>query len=240
MTIRLILGGPSYRMEVDARHAAHLVTFALRASLPRVAAKKNFAGKLRHLVTPSPVSILGTMYEHGTPVAYARNHLFTGALEVDDATHLLWLDSDCSFVPSQIELYLHALLTLGDRPMFVVPTPQRDRVVNVWETAETRARVFLDGELRACHAGGFGCVVFNLAWYRAHWPKSPWFQDLWDPAIGYVSEDVGHCHALIARGFQPLYAGAYVDHHDRGDGKPIDVEQHKDVSNSIVGKHAIH
>jgi hypothetical protein len=217
--IRLILGGPSYRMEVDARHAAFLVTFALRAIAPRVIQRKTFGGLKKG---PPDVTILGTAYEHGTPVAYARNHLFEGALGVTDATHLAWLDSDCSYVPSQIDDILHALRSLGDRPMFGVPAPQRDRHANVWLDREMKLeKLSLDGALHPCHAVGFGCVFFNLNWYRREWPKAPWFQDRWDPEIGYMSEDYGHCRELAARGVVPLYAGAYVDHHDRGEGKPL-------------------
>lgn len=222
--IRLILGGPSYRMEVDARHAAHLVTFALRASLPRPR-KKTFGGVKRD---PPDIVILGTAYEHGTPVAYARNHLFGGALGVEDATHLLWLDSDCSFPPDQIDWILTALRSwvrepaLASSPLLGVPAPQRDRALNVWKDERTKVvRLATDGGVRPCHAVGFGCVMFDLRWYRREWPAAPWFQDRWDSEIGYISEDYGHCRALAARGHQPLYAGAYVDHHDRGDGKPL-------------------
>lgn len=213
--MKLILGGPSYRMEVDARHAAHMVEFALRATAVR--SGKYSQGK-------SDIQILGTAYEHGTPVAYARNHLFEGALAVEDATHLLWLDSDCSFPPDQIPLILHAFRNWvqGGGPLLAVPAPQRNRVLNIWASEKVKeTRLLLDGAIHECFAAGFGCVAFDLGWYRKHWPKAPWFRDDWT-TVGYVSEDYGHCRALAAMSEKILYAGAYVDHHDRGEGKPLE------------------
>ncbi len=216
--MRLIIGGPAYRMEVDARHAASLVRFATRASLPTAKTVKGFGGKPKFQVSPSAVSIVGAHYEHGTPVAYARNSMFKGTLAEVGASHLLWLDSDVSIPPDQDGPILRALSALGDRPIVIIPCQQRDHQVNVWIDRTTKlTRLALDGgELAECYAGGFGCVGFNLAWYRAHWPTGPWFRDSWDDGIGYVSEDYGHCRALADRGAPVLYAGTYVDHHARG------------------------
>ncbi len=211
--MNLILGGPSYRMEVDARHAARLVEFALVATHHRTADGKG-------------VAIIGTAYEHGTPVALARNHLFKGALGVEDADVLLWLDSDCAFASDQIPNVLRALhnwsrLPTG-APMLIIPAPQRDRQLNIWKSKrEKLTRLSTDGALHPCYAGGFGCVAFDLAWYRAAWPEGPWFRDGWEGEAGYLSEDFNHCRLLADRGCQPMYAATYVDHHARGKGEEL-------------------
>lgn len=232
--MKLILGGPSYRMEVDARHAANNVTFALRCALPRIVAKKGFGGRLRHVVTPSPISIVGTHYQHCTPVAMARNALMKESLADTEATHYMMLDSDCSIPFDQCDPIILALLALGDRPMFGVPAPQRNRQMNVWQSRAVKWRadstLRTDGKLHECWAVGFGCVVFNLDWYRKHWPSPPWFLDGWDEELGPMGEDYRHCMELhdktsTERSAVPLFAGAYVDHHDRGEGKPLIPEQ---------------
>ena len=240
--IKLILGGPSYRMEVDARHSASLVPFAIRCAMPRMVAKKSFGGRMRYVVHPSPISIVAAHYQHGTPVAVARNGILKESLERLEATHIMMLDSDCSIPGDQVDPIIKCLLALGDRPMFGVPAPQRDRRANVWESRETKmTRLPLDGELHECYAVGFGCVVFNLGWYRAHWPKAPWFLDGWDSEFGPMGEDYKHCRELGLHLDGPpgdrnlaLYAGSYVDHHDRGEGKSLRAEQNHDADRAAL------
>ncbi len=218
--MKLIIGGPSYRMENDARHTASIATFGIRITLPRIVAKKSFGGKMRAIVTPSGVTVLGFHYEHGTPVALARNSMFKTALAEAAATHLLWVDSDVSLPGDQSDFILAGIR--GADPITLFPCPQRDRHANIWTDAKTKlTSLRTDGTLRECYAGGFGAVAFNLEWYREHWPEGPWFRDSFDATIGYLSEDYVHCRALVARGARCLYAATYVDHHDRGDGKPL-------------------
>jgi hypothetical protein len=224
--VRLLLGGPSYRMEVDARHAASLLSFGLSATLPRIVSKKAFGGKMRDIVTPSPITIVGAAYEHATPVSLARNGLFRAALAAPDVSHLLWLDSDCSIPGHQVPLLIRGLLAMEERAILIVPTVQRDGHANVWLTPTERlTRLSLDGEIRECRMGGFGCVVFNLAKYRQYWDTGPWFRDGWDEAGGYLSEDFTHCISLHERHVSPTYyLAAYVDHHDRGGGSALNPE----------------
>ena len=233
---RILLGGPSYRMEVDARHSASLVPFALRLAMPRMVQRKAFGGRMRDVVTPSPFVVIGTAYEHGTPVALARNGLFRTALE-SEADVLLWLDSDCSIPMEQIDPIIRAMLlwlapSAPERPLLGVPAPQRDRRANVWTSREDKlTRLDLDGAVHPCFAVGFGCVAFRLGWYRREWPTAPWFRDSWDESMAsYVGEDYGHCRALAERDpHGPCYAGAYVDHHDRGEGKSLAADQPRTV-----------
>lgn len=204
--MRLLLGGPAYRMEVDARHAASMLAFACRAQ-------------------SRGVEVLGAMYAHGTPVAYARNDLFREALaDPGKPDVLLWWDSDCATPGVHHDALIAALVR--PPPCLIIPTPQRNGTSNVWLDKRTRiAKVQPDGEKRDCWAGGFGAVAFRLDWYREHWPAAPWFQDGWDPEVaaesqgdGYTSEDYNHCRGVWSRGGKVQYLGAWADHYHRGHG----------------------
>ena len=206
-------------MEVDAHHCGSLISLAVRLSTSR-RESKGFDGKWRY--GPTPIEILGAVYEHGTPVALARNSIFKYALEsVRDAEKLLWLDADCSIPQDQIPAIVKALE--GADPICIIPTAQRNKASNVWIGGPEKRleSVMLDGKLRECYAGGFGCVAFDLEWYRDHWPEAPWFRDGWTTGLGYESEDYGHCRALVARGASVQYVGARVLHHARGGGEAL-------------------
>lgn len=200
----LIIGGPAYRMEVDAHHAASMTLLALTAR-------------------DIGVRVVAAHYEHGTPVAYARNSMFAKSLTDLDATHLYWMDADCSIPPDHFGAILIALDKAA--PITIVPTPQRDGAINVWlSQTERPASILTDGKLLPCKAGGFGGVAFDLRWYRKHWPTRPWFHDGWSDEVaalnpqgdGTISEDYNHCLGVAERGGIVQYVGAVLRHRHRG------------------------
>jgi hypothetical protein len=192
-----ILGGPSYELKLDARHAATL------AAMVRVLGPR----------------ILGIQYRHGVPVEAPRNGLFEDALK-SDAEFLLWCDSDCyGYDP-------YALISVGDtlrkfeKPMASVPVAQRNGEANIWITSNTK----LSGEFKTlstdlceCYAAGLGLAVFWLPWYREHWNEGPFFRTDWLGGTFYISEDFWHSRRLCDLGESAYYAlASAVVHSHRG------------------------
>lgn len=198
----VILGGPSYQLLLDARHAGSMAGLALRLMASRRAKWVEFH------------------WGHGCPVEHARNSLFAHAL-ASEATHLLWADSDCYWPSSDVDGWLWTMeqLERRDLPFAAFPVMQRNGDSNIvlasertehdiamgnasrWPryrgelNAKGELTIPMAAELKPCAAAGLGAAVFFLPWYRAHWPKAPWFRTDWRGGE-MISEDFWHTSAL--------------------------------------------
>lgn len=201
----LIIGGPAYNMQVDARHASAMVELSLKALLS------------------GQVESVNTLYEHGCPVEMARNSLFRKALSEKDATHLITADSDVYWENSEELIwgchYIWGYNMNGElvtpQPLMGIPVLQRNGAANILENEGSSDR--LHGRIRVgrgpryCFAVGTGLCLYNLDWYRVHWPEGPWFRTDWFDIFGngrdiFVSEDFWHCLELRRFVVKPLWA----------------------------------
>lgn len=183
--MRVVIGGPSYQMLLDARHAGAMgnLALALRAS--------------------GACEWVQFHWGHGCPVEHARNRLFTDALK-SGATHLFWADADCYWLPSDVNgvLWLLAELESQRLPFAALPTHQRNGDSNIIESREgkkwnrLRGKVTMAAELKECVAAGLGAAAFYLPWYRDNWPDAPWFRTEWRHG-DMISEDFWHTNRLL-------------------------------------------
>lgn len=177
---KVIIGGPSYCLQTDARHTGAVALLA---------------AALAH----SGVKTIAMRYKHGTPVDIPRNELFHDALK-SDFDVLVWLDSDTFIVESDIKEWCKLVLNVFRKNhVYVgVATPQRDGRINVWtgekigERMRPSDKAFSQSELFPVHAMGLGCGIFNLPKFRSNWGAGPWFcsRHMFDQTpIGFESED---------------------------------------------------
>lgn len=181
----VILGGPSYQMLLDARHSGSMLNLAVR------------------LVVTGRATGVATNWGHGCPVEMARNRLFQQALELTEATHLCWMDSDCFWPAEMTDGWIWAMEELARRkaPFCGFPVHQRNGDSNVVESIEgvrhhrLRGSVKMEATMKECAAMGLGAAVFYLPWYRDNWSSGPWFRTDWTGGE-MTSEDFWHTSRL--------------------------------------------
>ncbi len=188
--MKAIIGGPSYNLTVDTRHAGAMVELALE------------------LNNRCDLESLTIQYQHAVPVEMARNAMFRQALD-SDATHLVWADSDVywgSHGNREIAWVLQALES-QKLPFATIPVAQRDGVANIWSSHLVRVSGGLKVERRLipCHATGLGFGAFYLPWYRHNWSTGPHFRTEWQGKT-FMSEDYWHTSYLRTLRSAPRYA----------------------------------
>lgn len=189
-SINAILGGPSYQLLTDARHTGSMVGLAAA------------------LIGSRQLTGIAVNYMSACPVEMARNELFKSALVATEATHLFWADSDVYWDASHELVWGANWLTAEpSHPMMVVPVEQRNGDSNIMRDDFKRLRgSFVLGRTPLkCMGAGLGLAIFNLQWYRRHWPESPWFRTEWHelgfdrqaaPLSRFISEDIWHTMRL--------------------------------------------
>jgi len=183
--IRFMTGGPSYQLQVDARHAACMAEIAGTARV-------------------HGMEWGGSHYRHGCPVEMPRNALFQAALEDKELDQLLWMDSDTFVHPEDVQQVFDVLKysSHSGLPFIGVPCNLRGdkSLSNVWcsDGEEVWKALMDDVHAGPCHAMGLGFAVFNLRQYRHHWPVGPWFYTQWQDGV-FCSEDYVHTSQLQAR-----------------------------------------
>lgn len=186
-----IIGGPAYRMQIDARHALNVTHMAIY-----LFAKGH--------------QLIGLNYRHGVPVEIPRNEIFERALS-SESDFLLTMDSDTFGFDLDRTLRLALTLRSLKVPCFAYPSPLRDGTANIWLSRTEKVTKFKPEPdklvLRECFAIGTACVVYNLAWYREHWPKGPHFRTEWGRSeFEFVSEDIWHSLKLRDLGSSSYFA----------------------------------
>ncbi len=185
--MRLILGGPSYQMQVDARHAGSMASLALR---------------LREL---GRLEWIQFQWTHGCPVEMARNRIFADAL-ASDATHLFWADADCYWPSAEQDgiAWLLREIAVLRRPFAAIPVHQRNGACNIVKERRgarferMSGKVTMEAKLHDCIAAGTGVCAFFLPWYRQHWKTGPWFRTDWEDEE-MISEDFWHTNRLLKK-----------------------------------------
>lgn len=231
-TVFVTIGGPSYRLQVDARHAASIA--ALVGLLPSFDEELGVRVRVRNYD-----------YEHDAILPWAREEILLRSMaSIDDI--LLTVDSDCwpHHEPSRetalaIVEACQLLSTPNCRIAIVgALVAQRDGDVNAWEWIhkdECDTLPFLDAKPCKGHkvrdhqgprlsrkptmqkrvfAVGSAFCVHNLRWYRdtaASLPNEshpkvggalPWYQTTRKGDKRHLSEDVWHCQIVNQLGGQ--------------------------------------
>lgn len=215
--INALIGGPSYLMQLDARHCAAMVDLALS------------------LFNSGRCGDLQIGYEHACPVEIARNSIFEKAIQ-SDATHLIWADSDVYWQGGSDNLVWGCdYLSTTRNPIVVVPVKQRNGVGNIIINSDLErlhGSITVEAVCRPCWGAGMGLAIFNLDWYRQMaiprgWGKDddkPWFRSDWMFVGGkgagkhrFISEDIWHTSRLRKYGVDCLWAPLVMTKHaDRG------------------------
>lgn len=200
----IVLGGPCYRMELDARHAG---TFGMLA-----------------LALHSRCASIAWKYQHGNPVSETRNSIMATLLDDPESDIFVSMDSDSYFLAHDIPTVADCIIRhySHERVLAGFASKQRDGRLNVWtgnDGGQRYTTIHSDCKPIPVHAIGAGCLIFNLSWYREHWPNRFWFRDQWSEEDGgCMSEDYWHCRTLANRHHvSPLWIGKVeLQHADRG------------------------
>lgn len=171
--------------------------------------KTAFARSLMNLVAYTAMNRpqwgIAVNFGHGSVLPQLRQMLADEAL-ADEATHVLWLDSDMSFpADALIRLMEHDVPVVGcDYPRRY---PPHSSTANVEYTG--------DGPLYRAKSMGFGCILVQADVFK-RLPK-PWFALAWSDKRGeFAGEDVFFCRLLGTIGLAPLVDRALseaVSHH---------------------------
>jgi hypothetical protein len=184
MTVTIATGGCTYRMLRDER--------SMRSIIELAAACERSPGE----------------FNYGGHYAKHTSNLWTGRAEwlrdmiADKLTDFaVSIDSDTAFNAMRLLIEcrrINALdIAIGICPVRIGGTgecnlnigdpPRRIRAAGLAE--------LLKSDAREIESGGFGVAVFNLWWYREHWPLPA--PEVIELGLG---EDVEHCRAVRKRG----------------------------------------
>jgi len=174
--LRVVVGGPWYRTQIDTRAMVSIV--ALVVDAPRCGA--------------AVVKLAG---QDGL-LDMSRNRLLDDAIR-SGADWFLSLDADCSIVnPRTVYAALHDARR-QDVALVGFPALEGSGRLNVVGLDCQRLAAPPAGQLEVSRVG-FGAVAFRLGWYATHWPRDlPYCHTL--PARdehgrwGAIGEDFGHC-----------------------------------------------
>lgn len=192
----IIFGGVVYRMTVDARHAAALAHLAVLADR-----------------TAPQLAEIDYMHSSNLPRArceWLRRCIASGA------TWAVSCDADTTFDARE----LHGVITRVRGPVAMGIAPVRmggvtDSNITIRQADESIVRLTMAmaldwagrGGPPIIEHGGFGLVVFNLAWFRANW------SDPTPEGVGWErSEDIALCDAVRGRGGKLIALGVRTDH----------------------------
>lgn len=185
--MRLMVGGCVYRNMVHTSHCASMVSFAAR-----------IAGDYG--------SELELCYRHSSNLPQGRSLWLRGAL-LSRAEMAITVDSDTGFDGGILHDELLCLPRDSNSWAIAVAPVCRDTEfgprINVYSsqgmTCDPRAMLY--GTVPRLWAGGFGLAVFNLHWFREHWP-TPFPQPFGKPEIDYINqgEDIQMCRSVSDRG----------------------------------------
>lgn len=198
MKLTIATGGVSYRMQRDERSVGSLIELAM------------FCGR-------------SSQYEYAGHQAYHSSNIWTGRavwlreliadVSIDIAVSV---DSDTTFRPIQLLVELERMNSLDNAiglcPVRVGGTDECNLAFEHPTSGVRRIRLsglqeLLKSGQREIHSGGFGVAVFNLHWYREHWPL---------PAPERIEfgmgEDTEHCLAVRKRGGKVIALAVPTDH----------------------------
>lgn len=187
------VGGCAYRLQVHAQHSGHVAQLAMGSALAPASAR----GTLRFATT---------FYWHTSNLAVGRAYWLRTMIAQRQLAAAVSMDADTWFLDARA---MHRGITsvlddgawaMGILPvrMASMPTPNLCNLRKE-DAAAPGGLAFLDWDelaaTTAIAAGGFGVVVFNLTWFREHWP----LPDV-EHTAGVTGEDIEFCLAVRRRG----------------------------------------
>lgn len=219
--IPLVVGGCAYRLGLRVEHAASLAQFAACIAVDDMEAGAMDSSDRSD--RPS-FEIASVDYQHTSNLPQGRCQWLARAVAFTSRAPLalaVSIDSDTSFHAFDLMLDLPVVLApdvaIGCVPIRVGGTSlcnlnvtavhgSRGRTVD--RMAMEKLGAVLEGN-RNIESGGFGLAVFNMTWFRTHWPEP-------EPVgIGLnVGEDIAMCRAVRERGGRVVALRVRAQHHE--------------------------
>lgn len=201
--MKLVLGTPAYRRQVDVEHVVQCMHLAAACV--------------------APIEFLGFSYAESYCLDWSRNQLLYLALE-RGADWLLLVDAD-TFHRDAADT-LRMLREGEERGAAVIGAPVRMRGRTAQYNVRARQgedyfvveRDWFFGRVQAVDAIGTAFMAVSCNWMRTAWPQQPWF--VTRPVAGreprVLSEDLAFCSEVTRRGgkifvdgrFNPTHVGA--------------------------------
>jgi hypothetical protein len=182
-----MVGGCAYRLQLSAAHASCIAALAALSSF-----------------RDDGPTFAGTSYRHTSNLPQGRALWMRDLIASADLRWAITLDSDTSVYPADLLMALCKWDELGEVAIGIVPVAEGGSGrVNLRTFDEIAGpRVVEASELGAIYAGnlpiesgGFGCAVFDLAWFRANWQlPEPEGHGI------YTGEDLELCRSVRRRG----------------------------------------
>jgi hypothetical protein len=208
------IGGCCYRMQVDARQVASVAALSVHSAMGG-----DPSG-------PSLTPLLTTFdYTHTSCLTMGRMEWLRKQIADRDLTWAVSLDSDMVFSPMELLADMPIVsgrFAMGLAPARVAGTTLGQLHIREWNEEYppgeywNEFKACLDGNREIC-SGGFGLTVFNLDWFREHWPL---------PAISWegestmtFGEDVAFCLNVRSRGGKIAALRVSTDHYGYGEAQ---------------------
>lgn len=204
--MKLAIGCPAYRGQVDVNHIPQVVSI--------------FASQL---AVHNRVSWGGFFSADSACVAHARNHLVYGAMGAG-ADWLLMVDADTYCVPEGARVHpaIPMLLTAEAHGAAVIAAPvQRRRsksyncslkLADTWVLVEKQD---FEGKVIEADRLGTAYMAIDLNWLRSKWSSPPWFTmdfpKRGEPA--WIGEDFLFCDGVRDLGGKLLIDGRFEPTH---------------------------
>ena len=198
MSLRVLIGGPSYQYQCDVRRHDH--NLALAVALAREG------------------MLLGPCSFVGCPVELARHGVMMQAMG-SGADILITSDHDTWVTEPQEVIDAIRYMRAQNAPYIAFPTMKRNGESNVKLLSSPptwAARSEVQPVPHPVHAVGAAFALHHLGMYRDLWPNGPWFRSTWD-GDAMTSEDVWHCEQLRRRmNSNPIVWGQHWAKHADG------------------------
>lgn len=211
--MRMFVGGCAYRSSVHVRHATSMAELATRGI------------------------DLEFNYRHTSNLPQGRCLWLRAAIH-SKCDFALSVDSDNSFSSERIVDEISEVLEY-DSAIVVAPVVRDTsfgKRLNLWSAPGIALRPsdcnrLLPGP--TLWAGGFGVVLFNLAWFRLHWPAP--FPEQFGDAADYINqgEDTQLCRSVASRGGRIAAMLIETAHHWSA-GEGFDALRYDDVGRMKV------
>lgn len=208
--LRIALGTPAYRRQVDVGHIQQ--SMALGATL--MALSKNY-------------QLAGLSFTDTCSIDWARNQIMSQAIRAG-ADWLLMTDADTFHgpLPGETPTHNNALDILGminhgeqyAAAVIAAPVPMRNRPgYNVFDKDNRRLHdpTVFKGKVIPVDRIGTAFMAINVGWIKDCWPAQPWFvtQQLPGDEPTKIGEDISFCDGVRARGGEILAYGLFEPKH---------------------------
>lgn len=176
---------------------------------------------LAYMSGQADAPFLGMRVMHTSNLWTGRCTWLKGEMENPLVRWAIAVDSDTSFDAGQLLSAMAAVngrIAIGCAPVRVGGT---DGICNLNLKADDESAGYrrMNGDdLRAVltgdgniASGGFGLAVFNLDWFRAHWPEP---KPELTPPNNWVGEDIAFCQAVRRRNGRIIALPISTEHHE--------------------------